>query len=146
MLKGLFSEYATAVFMAAVLAFAIARVVSSGKNSRRREKPDPVPVFGPIRGMYVCYQCDTIFNTAQCPYCREEASIPLIHLTGSLLEDERVSVVTRRIDVRAGRNLPALQNELAATAPATALKPANGDGSGVPVRILFAPERGRELS
>lgn len=149
MLSGLFTQYASAAFIVAVVALVLSRLAFSGKKSRRKEKPDPPAIFGPIRGMYVCYQCDTIFNTTQCPGCHEEAAIPLIHLTGSIMEDVRVAAVTNRLKVRANWKLPSLQNEQAIQpAPAVAPVPnsSNGDASEVPVKFLFAPERGRELS
>ncbi|MGC9197009.1 MAG: hypothetical protein ACP5IL_16380 [Syntrophobacteraceae bacterium] len=145
MLSQFFSQYSSAILIVAVLAFALARSVSGVKRSRRREKPDPAPVFGPIRGMYVCYQCDLIFNTAQCPGCQEEAKVPLIHLTGSILEDERVSAVTNRISPSGSRNLPALPRQQPVQ-PVALTNSSNGDSAEVPVRILFAPESGRELS
>jgi hypothetical protein len=148
MINGLFTHYASGIFMGAVFVFALSRVVSSsGRYSRRREKPDPPSIFGPIRGMYVCYQCDTIFNTTQCPQCHEEASIPLIHLTGSVLEDERVASVLRGLNARTNWKLPPFQNEQAVQpAPASVAETSNGEASEVPVRILFSPQRGRELS
>ncbi|MDR3569997.1 MAG: hypothetical protein P4L43_18395 [Syntrophobacteraceae bacterium] len=148
MVGGLFTHYALEIFMGAVFVFALSRIVSSGRNYRRREKPDPPAIFGPIRGMYVCYQCDTIFNTTQCPGCYEEASIPLIYLTGSIMEDERVRAVARRLNTRANRKPAPLQNEqtVVPPAPASVAQSANGEASEVPVRIVFSPQRGRELS
>jgi hypothetical protein len=145
MLSRFFSQYASAIFIVAVLAFALARSVSGVKRSGRKEKPDPPPVFGPIRGMYVCYQCDLIFNTARCPGCQEEALIPLIHLTGSIQEDERVSAVTKRIGPNGSRNLSVLPRQQPVQ-PVALTNSTNGDSAEVPVRILFAPEGGRELS
>lgn len=147
MLNGLFTHCASEIFIGAVLAFALTRVISSGANSRRKEKPDPPAVFGPIRGMYVCYQCDTVFNTAQCPGCREEALIPLIHLTGSIVEDGRVAAVANRLNARANSKQALLQNEqVVQPLPASLPESSNGNGAEVPVRILFAPQRRGELS
>ena len=147
MLDGLFTHYASKIFIGAVLTFALSRFVACGKKKRRKEKPDPAAIFGPIRGMFVCYQCDTVFNTSQCPGCHEEGSIPLIHLTGSILEDERVAAVANRMNGRPGRKAASFNNELMVQ-PGQAPVPEapNGDASEVPVRIVFSPQRGRELS
>ncbi|MDA8306521.1 MAG: hypothetical protein M0Z81_06820 [Deltaproteobacteria bacterium] len=145
MLNGLFTHYASVIFVGAVLAFALSRVLSYGKNSRRKEKSDPPAIFGPIRGMYVCYQCDTIFNTVECPVCHEEALIPLVHLTGSITEDERVAAVTNRLSSRGDWKLQAIENEQQVQPAPAPQSSNNGDASEVPVRFLFAP-RGRELS
>lgn len=145
MISGLFTNYGSAVFIVAFTAFILSCVMASGRKFRRKEKPDPVPIFGPIRGLYVCYQCDTVFNTAQCPNCHEEAAIPLIYLTGSILEDERVVAITNRIKTRGDWKLSLPQGEQ--PAPASLPNPSNGkDSSEVPVSFLFSQQRGRELS
>ncbi len=147
MLNGLFTHYASEIFIGAVLAFALTRAISSGGKSRRKEKPDLPAVFGPIRGMYVCYQCDTVFNTAQCPGCREEALIPLIHLTGSIEEDGRVVAVAKRLSARVNSKRAPLQNEqVVQPSPASLPESSNGGGAEVPVRFLIAPQRRGELS
>ncbi|MGC8491064.1 MAG: hypothetical protein ACP5SH_04930, partial [Syntrophobacteraceae bacterium] len=141
MLSELFTNHGSAVFMVAFTAFVLSCVMASGRKFRRKEKLDPPPIFGPIRGMYVCYQCDTIFNTALCPNCNEEASIPLIHLTGSIQEDERVAAITNRIKTRGDWKLSLPRGEQAV--PASLPNPANGNGkdsSEVPVTLLFSPQ------
>ncbi len=142
MLIGFFSHCALAIFLLAFLSLATAGVVSLGKKSRGKDRPDPPAIFAPIRGMYVCYQCDTIFNTAQCPGCHEDALIPLIHLTGTLMENERVSAVAVRLKEHAVRRFPAPESQLSACLPT----PPNGDASKVPMTFLLESQRGGELS
>ena len=145
MLNVLFTNYDSAIFIGAVLVFVFFLALFSGKKGRRKEKGDPPAIFGPIRGMFVCYQCDTIFNTTLCPVCHEEASIPLILLTGSIVEDERVAAVTNRLKARANWKLTPLQIEQAIH-PASVANSSNGDAPVVPVTFLYTPERSRELS
>jgi hypothetical protein len=45
-------------------------------------------VTASIHGLYICHQCDVIFNTAYCPSCGEEGMIPLVRLTGSFAKLE----------------------------------------------------------
>jgi hypothetical protein len=47
------------------------------------DREDPEMICAPIHGLFVCHQCDTVFNTRICPNCREDAMIPLVNLTGS---------------------------------------------------------------
>ena len=55
------------------------------------------PVFAPIRKMYICYQCDTVFNTDICPNCQEKAVIPLSRLTG--IVTETIKKVKEKINI-----------------------------------------------
>jgi hypothetical protein len=61
--------------------------------------------------MYVCYQCDTVFNTVRCPKCDEEAVIPLVHLTGSIVEDKRIAPVIGKLQEHSAWKLPAVEAE-----------------------------------
>lgn len=147
MLDGLLNHYASVILIVAALALVLSRILAASRRARRRERPDPEAIFGPIRGMYVCYQCDTVFNTAYCPGCHEEAVVPLINLTGSILESENVVAIVSRIKARTNWKLAAVPSEQAIqAAPASLPKPANGDASEAPVRLMYEPERGRELS
>jgi hypothetical protein len=58
----------------------------SKKHRSRTQVVESLPTCcgNSIHGMFICYQCDTIFTTAYCPGCNEPAAIPLVRLTGSL--------------------------------------------------------------
>src|SRR5208283_4667647 len=105
MLSELFANHGESVFIVALIWVVLLGVTFSGRKSRK-ERPDPPSIFGPIRGMYVCYQCDTIFNTPQCPVCEEEATIPLIYLTGSVMQHERLTAMISRPQERGTLKLP----------------------------------------
>jgi|GEM_PF-6575552 hypothetical protein len=148
MVNELFKDHALVIFISVMFLLVLARLISLSKKSRE-EKPDLPFLFGPIRGMYVCYQCDTIFNMLRCPVCDEEAILPLIHLTGSILENERVAAVIGKMQGRSTWKAPTLQTfqDGQAVTPASRPRASNGGASEVPVTIA-APtcERGRELS
>ena len=108
MLRELFTNHGQVTFIVILLWVVLMGVIFSRKKPRK-ERPDPPSLFGPIRGMYVCYQCDTIFNTPQCPVCEEVARIPLHHLTGSVIENERLATVIDRLQVSSTWELPAFQ-------------------------------------
>ncbi len=148
MLNELFTNHGSAVFLSVLLLLTLASLISSSKKSRK-ERPDPPIIFAPIRGMYVCYQCDTIFNTPQCPECNEEAVIPLIHLTGSILENETASAVIGKLQGHHTWKLPTFQTFQYGKAITHASRPeaSNGGAPEVPVAIeVLASESGRELS
>jgi uncharacterized alpha/beta hydrolase family protein len=127
-----FTNHIQVVFLGALLLTVLVGVTFPRKN-RQKEKPDPPVIFGSIRGMYVCYQCDTIFNTAQCPRCYEEAMIPLIHLTGSVMQNESLTAMISRLQEHRTLKVPLLQDSDADTpAPASRREPVNGDASEVP--------------
>ena len=90
------TNYVQILFLGALMLLVIIGLISSGKK-RRKEELDPSFVYGSIREMYVCYQCDTIFNTLRCPVCNEEAVIPLVQLTGSIMENERLAAVIGKL-------------------------------------------------
>ena len=143
-----FTNYGSAIFLGAFLCIVLTIAISLRKESRR-EKPDPPFIFGPIRGMYVCYQFDTIFNTPRCPECLEEAVIPLIRLTGSLIEDERVGAVIGKLQGRSTWKLPIFQTfqDGQAVTPASWPEASNGGASEIPMTIEVLPsKRGRQLS
>ncbi len=148
MLNDLFTNHGSVIFFSILLLVVLSGLISSRKKSRK-ERPDLPLIFAPIRGMYVCYQCDTIFNTARCPKCGEEAVIPLIHLTGSVMEDERVASVLGRLQRRSTWKLPTFQSFQDGQAVTSESRPevSNGSASEVPVTIaVLSSERGRELS
>jgi len=78
-------KYVIPVILTLFVAYTI-RKTSRTKWTRYNESMDTNILYGPIRGMFVCYECDTIFNTPMCPECHEEAVIPLIRLTGSVTD------------------------------------------------------------
>ena len=127
MLSELLTNHGEAAFIVVLLGVAFLGVLLSRRKSRS-EKPDPPSIFGPIRGMYVCYQCDTVFNTAQCPVCHEEATIPLIHLTGSVILNERLTAMMGRIKERSAWNSQTIGESEAAT-PVPASRPATSNGA-----------------
>jgi len=139
------------IFPGLLFLLVLSGVISSRKKSRK-EKPDPPSIFGPIRDMFVCYQCDTIFNTTRCPGCNEEAVIPLIHLTGIVLDDERVAAVIDKLQNHRTWKLPAFQvlqgEQPVMPEPASRKKPPNGSAPEVPmsISVLEASERSAELS
>jgi len=136
MLSELFSNHGSAICLGILLCLVVWRVISSSRKSRKKIPVDPPSIFGPIRGMYVCYQCDTIFNTTQCPGCYEDAVIPLIHLTGSIMEDERVAAVIGRLQERNGWKLWNFQDGQKVTlAPASMPASSNGDAPAITVRL-----------
>jgi len=125
MLQELYANHGAVIFLGTLVCITLLEVTSYRKKPRR-EKPDPPSIYGPIRGMYVCYQCDTVFNTPQCPECNEEAVVPLVHLTGSIEEDERITSVIGKLRER-GACKPLFQDErLVAPAPARRPEPSNG--------------------
>ncbi len=131
-----FTNHIQAFFLGTLLLTVLAAIIYPRKKNKK-EKPDPPVIFGSIRGMYVCYQCDTIFNTLKCPVCNEEAVVPLIQLTGSIIEDGRVAAVVGKLQRCSTRKLPpllAFQDEHAVL-PAPASKPANGDATEVPATV-----------
>ena len=147
MVSELLANHGEAAFIIILLWVVFLGVLFSRRKSRS-EKPDPPSIYGPIRGMYVCYQCDTIFNTEQCPVCYEQATIPLIHLTGSVILNDRLTAMMGRLQERSTLKLPTLVNGEAAT-PASASKPASSNGVATEVPLTVAlprSERGRELS
>src|SRR5208337_3057154 len=109
MLNDFFTNHGSVIFLSILLLVVLSGLISSRKKSRK-ERPDLPFIFAPIRGMYVCYQCDTIFNTVRCPKCNEGAVIPLVHLTGSVIEDERVAAVLGRLQRRSTWKLPTFQS------------------------------------
>lgn len=148
MLNDFFTNHGPVMFISILVFLVLFGLVSSRKKSRQ-ERPDPPFIFAPIRGMYICYQCDTIFNTVRCPECNEEAIIPLIHLTGSITEDKRVAAVVAKLQRRSTWKLPTLQTFQDGQAVASASRPeaSNGAASEIPVTIEVLPsERGRQLS
>ncbi len=148
MLNEFITNHGPVIFLGLLLLLVLSGIIFSGKKSRT-EKPDPPSIFAPIRGMYVCYQCDTIFNTAQCPLCNEDAAIPLIHLTGSILENDRLAAVMEKLQGRSTWKLPTFQafEEGQEVAPGYMPEVSNGGASEVPMTIsALRPERSRELS
>jgi len=147
MLSEFFTNHVSAIFLGILICLVLSRLIASFRKTRK-EKPDPPFIFGPIRGMYVCYQCDTVFNTPQCPVCDEQAVIPLIHLTGSVIEDQRVAAVLRRLQEPTILKLSTFKNQqAAATASESRPESANGGMSEVPVVFsVFESETGQELS
>jgi len=131
MLSELFTNHSQAAFVIILLWVVLLGVIFSRRKSRK-ERPDPPCIFGPIRGMYVCYQCDTIFNTPQCPTCNEEAAIPLIHLTGSIIQNERLTAMIDRLQVRSTWILQISQDGETDT-PTPALRPEAVNGSAYEV-------------
>ena len=147
MLNELLTNHGGAAFVVILLGVVLLGVLFSRRRSRS-ERPDPPSIFGPIRGMYVCYQCDTVFNTTQCPVCHEEATIPLIHLTGSVILNDRLTALMDRLQERSTWKLPTFaESEAAAAAPSSRLESPNGGASEVPLTVaLLRSERSRELS
>lgn len=149
MLNGFFTNYGSAIFVGILLCVTLSHVISSSRKSRK-EKPDPEPVFASIHGMYVCYQCDTIFNTPQCPKCNEDAVIPLVHLTGSVIEDERVTAILDKLQQHNSWKIPAFQEGQAVTllhAPSSKPESSNGGASEAPVKLsAIRAERVQESS
>jgi hypothetical protein len=148
MLNEFFTDHGFVIFLSVTFLLVLSSFISFNKRYRG-EKPDPPMIFGPIRGMYVCYQCDTIFNTCRCPKCNEEAIIPLIHLTGSVLENEKVAAVIGKLQGSSAWKVPTFQTfqEGQAVTPASRRKGSNGGASEAPVTIAaLTSERGRELS
>jgi hypothetical protein len=147
MLNELYTNYGSGIFLGTLFCIVLLIAVSVRKKPRK-ERPDPPSIFGPIRGMYVCYQCDTIFNTVRCPGCNEDAVIPLVHLTGSILEDNRVASVISKLKERSAWEMPSFQDKQTATLePASMLVSSNGGVSKVPLPVsVLRSERGPELS
>ena len=126
MLDELFRNHGQAAFIVILLGVVLLGVILS-KRKFRKEKPDRPPIFGPIRAMYVCYNCDTIFNTVRCPMCREEATIPLIQLTGSVIQNERLTAMLDRLQMRGTFKLPTSRGgEKHAPTPASRPEAVNG--------------------
>ena len=151
MLSNFLMDNSLVIFPGILLLLVLSGIISSRKKSRK-EKPDPPAIFGPIRSMYVCYQCDTVFNTPYCPECNEEAVVPLIHLTGIVNDDERVAAVIDKLQNHRTWKLPAFQmlqgEQPVKPEPASVKKPPNGTATEVPVSIsvLRSSERSPELS
>jgi uncharacterized alpha/beta hydrolase family protein len=148
MLSEFVTNHGEAAFVVILLWVVLLGVIFSRRKSRK-ERLDPPSIFAPIRGLFVCYQCDTIFNTPQCPVCEEEAAIPLIHLTGSVIQNERLSTLIDRLQERGTLKLPVFQYTDADAPAAAASRPgsANGGASEVPLTLsLPRPEKSRELS
>jgi hypothetical protein len=146
MLNDFYTNHGSAIFIGLFLSLFLSLIISSSRKKTRKERPDPPTISGPIRGMYVCYQCDTIFNTDQCPMCGEEAVVPLIHLTGSIMEDERVAVVISKLQKGITWKLPTFHDgQPIAEASASRPKSTNGGASEVPVTLSSLSES-RELS
>jgi hypothetical protein len=148
MVNEFISNHGWVIFISAIFLLVLSRFISLS-NKYREGKPDPPMIFGPIRGMYVCYQCDTIFNTLRCPGCNEEAVIPLIHLTGSIIENERVAAVVGKLQGSSAWKMPTFPTfqDGQAVKPASRPGASNGGASEVPVRLaVLTSERGRELS
>ncbi len=148
MLNDFFTNHGSVIFLSVLFFLVLSGLISSRKKSRQ-ERPDPPFIFAPIRGMYICYQCDTIFNTVRCAECNEEAIIPLIHLTGSIIEDKRAAAVIGKLQGRSTWKLPTFQTLQDGQAVASASRPEapNGGASEVPVTIeVLSSERGRQLS
>ncbi len=145
MLNELFTNHGSVIILSTIILLVFSGLISSRKRYRK-ERPDPPIISAHIHGMYVCYQCDTIFNTPQCPECNEEAVIPLIRLTGSILENEGIAAVMGKLQERSTWKLPTFQDRQA-VAPASGSEVYNGGASEVPVTIeVITPERNRELS
>ena len=126
MLSELFTNHGESAFIVALIGVVLLGVIFSRRKSRK-ERPDPPSIFGPIRGMFVCYQCDTIFNTDQCPRCHTEAMIPLIKLTGSVIQNERLNAMIDRLQVRSTWEMPAFEDS-ETDAPTPAPRPEAVDG------------------
>jgi hypothetical protein len=136
MLNELFANHGSSIFIGILLCLVILLVLSASRKKSRQERPDSPPIFGPIRGMYVCYACDTIFNTARCPTCAEEAVIPLVQLTGTIAEDDRIAVVISKLREPGPYRLPALRDiKTIAPAPALMPEPTNGSASQDPAAL-----------
>jgi hypothetical protein len=147
MLSEFFTDHGSVIFICVLFLLILSRVPFGNKS--RRERPDPPVISGHIHGMYICYQCDTIFNTPRCPECGEEAVVPLVRLTGSIMENERITAVIGKLQGRSTRKLPTFQTfqDVEAATPAPRPEVANGGASEVPVSIaVIRPERSRELS
>jgi hypothetical protein len=138
MLSEFFASHGLETIPVVIFLLTLSAIITSRKK-HRKERPDPPVLFGPIRGLYVCYQCDTIFNTTRCPGCQEDAVIPLIQLTGSIVEDDGVADVIRRLQRLGEWKLPDLQTLQIGQAVTPALKPgrksSNGKASEVPLTI-----------
>jgi hypothetical protein len=147
MMSELITNHVSAIFLGILITLVLTRIIASAKKSRK-EKLDPPFIFGPIRGMYVCYQCDTIFNSVRCPACNEEAIIPLIYLTGSISQDERVANVIRRLREPVVLKLSTFQKGQPIIAePESRPEPLNGGVSEIPDGILSSwPKAEHELS
>ena len=148
MLNEFFTDHGYMMFFSVIFFLVLSSLISF-KRRYREEKPDHRMIYGPIRGMYVCYQCDTIFNTLRCPKCNEEAIVPLIHLTGSVLQTEKVTAVISKLQTSSTWKIPAFQTlqDGEAVTPASRPKASNGAASKVPVKIpVLTSERGSELS
>jgi len=150
MLNELFTNHGLLVFSGLLFLVVLLSLISTSRKYRK-ERPDPPMIFAPIRGMYICYQCDNIFNTPRCPACDEEAVIPLVHLTGSIMEEDRITAVIDKLQDRRTWRLPKVKTFIDGQAFASVASPEpgslNGDGSEVPVKSpMIREERPRELS
>ena len=132
MINELFTNHGWEIFSGTFFCLVLIFILPSGRKSLK-ERPGPPSFFAPIHGMYVCYQCDTIFNTARCPTCGEEAAIPLVHLTGSITEHESLAVVIGKLQEHSTWKLPTFPARQAIIlAPPPGPKSSNGGVSEVP--------------
>lgn len=136
MLNEFFTNHGEVVFVGILLSLVMLLIISTSRRKSRKERPDPPSIYAPIRGMYVCYQCDTIFNTTQCPKCAEDAVIPLVHLTGCITENDGIAAVINKIQGRGTWKFPVLHDRLPFTlAPASRPESPNGGVSEDPETV-----------
>ena len=130
MLNEIYAHHGWTIVLGTLVCIVLLGAISL-REKPRKLRPEPPAIFGPIRGMYVCYQCDTVFNTIRCPKCNEEAVIPLVHLTGSIVEDKRITPVIGKLQEYGGWKLPALEDkQLVLLEPACRPKSSNGVSKG----------------
>ena len=130
MLNELYMNHGSAIFLGTLISIVLIGAIAF-RSKPRKDRPEPPAIFGPIRGMYVCYQCDTVFNTPQCPTCHEEATIPLIHLTGSIAQNERFTAMIDRLQEHSAWKLPAFEDKrVVVLEPARRPKSSNGVSEG----------------
>ena len=130
MLNELYAHHGSAIFLGTLICVVLLGAISLRKKPRK-QRPEPPAIFGPIRGMYVCYQCDTVFNTPQCPTCHEEATIPLIHLTGSIAQNDRFTAMIDKFQEHNVCKLPAFEDKrVGVLEPARRPKSSNGVSEG----------------
>jgi len=130
MLNEIYAHYGSAIFLSTLVCIVLLGAICF-RNKPRKDRPEPPAIFGPIRGMYVCYQCDTVFNTVRCPKCNEDAVIPLVHLTGSIVEDKRIAPVIGKLQEHSAWKLPATEEKrVVVLEPARRPKSSNGASEG----------------